>query len=818
MALAACSTSERPFYGNEADDTPDGSNSPDGGTNPVVDGGNRPDSDGGSRPDPDGGPVEGNRAPRVVPATPADSAGPVPVAFTVVDDESDPVYVLVERSESFGAWAPATAAPGTRVSGLESSPGGVVHTFNWSSDVDVPGRAASVRIRFTPFDARRGEPVATQPFVVDNAPSTRTPPSIADLQVASTVRGDANIAFDAVDGESEAVSITVEWRAGSTWSTATMAASSGPRQGLSSSPTGVAHSLTWASAADLPQQDADGVRLRLTPRDAHGSGVPVESVPFSVRNAPAPLHPGLKIAEIFAGTGDWFEVLNTGSAAINLAGWKLHWEEVPALAGDVLVPATPARTVAPGARMVVSEENCTTSATKLCLNLGTSGIGWASGLPGAAMLVDPSGNAVDFVRWGGSPSTPPDSTGWSEPPFLHIPSDAATLSRRGSSDTDSSDDFCAAAPSPGAAPSACLQAPSPMPLLLISEVFAGGYIDTGTVGDWVEIVNAGGSSAAVGGWVVVGESNDPTSLPPAVVLHPMTLPPGGRLVVFAGSGTDSGSGTASAVQYTGDQSRPVWVAGAAGAASLRDPTGAPHDYVRWGGWSEIVPPPLVWTETAQLSSPGRATTLARRGAVSVAVASAEWCIQQPSPGGAGNGCMPPPPPSALLISEIAAGQMLADGGAVEIVNRGNTYVPLDGWELRWTPFTSPLGGSPSSGTTLGTGTLAPGGRVTAWECYLSQPPAGDLCGGSMPWGALGLLDLGAFVELLDPAGNSADFVRYGASSDTPSGTGLWSDDGGVTGPASGASIGRHEGAADTNSGADWCAQVRTPGSRNGSCQ
>ena len=119
-------------------------------------------------------PVVLGAPPSATVATPAGTRHTtVPIDFTLTDAESNPISISVFYStDGGGSYLPAKPSSGNGpVTGLNSSPGGTVHTFLWNSYDDAVGLGAvnlQVRFRVLPSDGNPGAAGSTSNFTVDN--------------------------------------------------------------------------------------------------------------------------------------------------------------------------------------------------------------------------------------------------------------------------------------------------------------------------------------------------------------------------------------------------------------------------------------------------------------------------------------------------------------------------------------------------------------------------------------------------------------------------------------------------------------------------
>jgi hypothetical protein len=112
------------------------------------------------------------------------------------------------------------------------------------------------------------------------------PPSASVFTPLGTQTGDVTISYALIDANSDACSVAVQYstNGGSTWASATKAASGGDgTTALASSPAGTSHTFVWASAADLVNANNSSVKIRITPSDL-AEGTPATTNAFTVNN------------------------------------------------------------------------------------------------------------------------------------------------------------------------------------------------------------------------------------------------------------------------------------------------------------------------------------------------------------------------------------------------------------------------------------------------------------------------------------------------------------------------------------------------------
>ena len=163
----------------------------------------------------------GNDPPVVADPTPPSGAevdGVAPVTFTLADSSSDTVDVLVEFALDDGsepAWQLAT--PGgldtNPIPSVATTPTPTGQTFFWDTDIDVPGVASDVRLRFTALDdVGPGQPAETPLFRVDN----NLEPLVEIFEGALLLNPDEQrgipIPFTVSDAEGDDVRVVFQWR------------------------------------------------------------------------------------------------------------------------------------------------------------------------------------------------------------------------------------------------------------------------------------------------------------------------------------------------------------------------------------------------------------------------------------------------------------------------------------------------------------------------------------------------------------------------------------------------------------------------------
>jgi len=181
-----------------------------------------------------------------------------------------------------------------------------------------------------------GENDPAIPLMIDDIiVFTNTPPN-ATVEIPSGKQcGDIMINYTLFDADSDTCSIEVEFKGGSytTWTTATV---SGQTTGLTSSPGGVLHSITWLSTADIPGED-DMFQIRITPSDSESTGEAGTTSDFEVDNKaptivliPPTPDDGEEVTENYV-------VINVSISDADVANVWLNWNEA-------IIPPSPTGT------------------------------------------------------------------------------------------------------------------------------------------------------------------------------------------------------------------------------------------------------------------------------------------------------------------------------------------------------------------------------------------------------------------------------------------------------------------------------------------
>ncbi|NQT81556.1 VCBS repeat-containing protein, partial [bacterium] len=203
----------------------------------------------------------------------APRSGRVAIGYMIFNSAEKHCDIGVEYSPDSGqTWEPAVMSPGGEgISGLLSSPEGVLHTFLWDSIMNLGiSNHDSVRMRITPLGPDRGQPGETTDFSVHN----NTAPQVFVETPSGVSTGEIPIRYTLADAQSDNCTIRVEYSTGpgNPWRMATVGSGGDGTITLGSSPEGVLHTYVWNSFAGIGSSVLDSVRIRITPSDRWNGG------------------------------------------------------------------------------------------------------------------------------------------------------------------------------------------------------------------------------------------------------------------------------------------------------------------------------------------------------------------------------------------------------------------------------------------------------------------------------------------------------------------------------------------------------------------
>ena len=238
-------------------------------------------------------------------------AGSIPVTFTLIDSNNDPCDVDLYFRVSGGVWNLCNnVTGGTGNDGLTANGSGIQYTRFWNALLasDLPANTTTeVEIGIYADDLRNisAMGVCPNPFTAGN-----DAPAIFVTNPGGSIAGNHEIDFMVSDIGSDTVNVTCEYRLdGTTWYG--MSIASGATTGLTTTPAGMAHSITWDSRADIGSEDEPTVLYRVTATDGGGVSAtdPIDAA-VAVSNYGSPRN--YAIIDLATGRVTWQDSVNLG--------------------------------------------------------------------------------------------------------------------------------------------------------------------------------------------------------------------------------------------------------------------------------------------------------------------------------------------------------------------------------------------------------------------------------------------------------------------------------------------------------------------------
>lgn len=353
----------------------------------------------------------------------------------------------------------------------------------------------------------------------------------------------------------------------------------------------VGASLYLKAGAALSHATKPTLTVTVAVDDTSVGGTPDASIAFNLTVTQAVAASSIVISEIAPWSSansplaaDWFEVTNTGTAAVDLTGWKVD-DNSHSLANAIALNGI--TSIAPGEAVIFIETTNLTSAAAAFRDLwfGTnpqrtpqigsysgSGVGLSSN-GDEVTLFDGAGNLVTGVGFGASPAGAPFTTfdnhlgaGSSALPLPLI----ATFSAVGVNGALIAVGDAGEVGSPGT---------GNVGRLLITEVAPWASSNSPYAADWFEVTNVGGAAVDLTGWKIDDNSNSFAASVPIVRVG--SIAPGQSAILVEGTSTTATSfvaawfnGTAPAGfligSYTGSG---VGLSTSADAVNLFNPSG-----------------------------------------------------------------------------------------------------------------------------------------------------------------------------------------------------------------------------------------------------
>lgn len=429
--------------------------------------------------------------------------------------------------------------------------------------------------------------------------------------------------------------------------------------------------VDWSAPAGFPIVPGRSLSLRSPAADGTlGANWCASPLPFGAGDfgSPAstnscalpPAPPAVSISEVLRNPavvddtfGEWFEVHNASDAPVDLRGWVLSdgASDRHVVRTSVLVPA--------GGYAVLGRTADRTVNGDVALDYAHGDGFVLTNDADAIVLHDQYGQLVDQTAWQLTDSPRPNG---------------ASIARLGTSWCESGPQFGRGdRGTPGAA-NDCT--PRPHANVVINEIHVDPAALSDTVGEWVELLNAGSTSVDVNGWVLRDDDFDAHTIDAG---GPLVIAPGGTLVLGRDVAAINGGAP---VQYVYGSALPL--VEPADEINLYDAALVPVDRV---AWSSARPLPYATGASASLRSP----TLDGGD-------PASWCTSVTTYGvlgekgtpGAPNTCVvvtPPPMPtySILALSTGSWCKGLDVSGSTVTVNgnvRSNSSVSMSGSSVK----------------------------------------------------------------------------------------------------------------------------------------
>lgn len=360
-------------------------------------------------------------------------------------------------------------------------------------------------------------------------------------------------------------------------------------------------------------------------------------------------------AAVWDSLGEWFEVYNPGSKAVDMSGWTIHDDRYNEhVISSLVVPA--------GGYVVIGRNPNSATNGGVAVDYSTGSDIFLMNGADRLVLVDAAGNEVDRVEWDDGVTFPdPDGASMS-----------LTASR---SDNAAGSNWCTATSvfgdgdlgTPGGANICDHGVP-----LQITEIMQNPRAVADSVGEWWELYNPTGTAVDLSGWTI---KDDDTDL--HVISGSLIIQPGGYLV-FGRSADQATNGGYVPDYVTGGD---IHLHNNFDELVLVDNRGVRIDRLKWDD-GRAFPDPT-----------GASMSLVNLGDNS-AVGS-NWC-EATTPYGAGdlgtpgaaNSCEPPQqqqPMARIEITEIMTDPAAVydnDGEWFELYNREAEAVDINGWTIR----------------------------------------------------------------------------------------------------------------------------------------
>ena len=466
--------------------------------------------------------------------------------------------------------------------------------------------------------------------------------------------------------------------------------------------------------------------------------------------------------------GEWFEVHNPGSKAINLKGWTIrdNGRDSHVIARKVIVDAG-------GYVVLVRRNNPARNGGVHADYVYRNALNLFNGSD-QLELVAPNGTIADRVAWDNG-ATFPDPTG-------------ASMSLRDPSlDNADGTNWCTATTAFGAGdlgtPGAANDcgSVSTSPNLVISEIHQNPFAVSDVYGEWFEVSNPTDVDVDMNGWVIRDDIADSHTID---ANGGLIVPAGGSVVI--GRSLDQTRNGGVAVDYS-----------AAGALHLYNDV----DQLELVDVTGRVVDRVAWTHGIDGWDVRNGAAMALQDLTADNDTAASWCVSGPQYGagdqgtpGAAASCANEASSSVLVVSEIMVNpRSVADskGEWFELHNPGNAEIDINGWTLRDNGFDVHV---IDNGAPL----VVPAGGYLVLGRNSDESLNGGVAVAYAYGSDLTMMNTIDELEILDGSLRSIDRVAW--------------DDGLTFPDQSGASLALIDTSADNTGGSNWCASAATFGS------
>ncbi len=326
--------------------------------------------------------------------------------------------------------------------------------------------------------------------------------------------------------------------------------------------------------------------------------IPPTLAPTAIPTAPPAVLPRIRLSEIMANpaavadeAGEWLELYNADSTAVNLNGWRLTDLDTDnhTIAGDLWIQ--------PDAYVVLGRNGDITANGGVSVDYLYDGLAIANETD-ELLLVAPWGVDVDELRWGEGASLRVvkgaslertgfgDGAGWmtasqpwpgshgdlGSPGAPYVPPPLPPTSTPGAPPT-----LPPTVP-PTLVPSATpLAPPAVLPRIRLSEIMANPAAVPDEAGEWLEVHNAGDAAVNLNGWLLADLDTDNH-----LIVGDLWIQPGGYLVLGRNGDVRANGGASVAYVYEG-----MALANETDELLLVAPWGAEVDRARWGDGASL---------------------------------------------------------------------------------------------------------------------------------------------------------------------------------------------------------------------------------------